>query len=461
MRRISPILLLTTATLALSPAHAQSSGAGAGQSAPPTVLVSTNAVRVVSPFRGEVHRFVTQPGTVRPLQQATLYAKVPGYLKSIGVDKGDSVKAGAPLAEIEVPELVADIAKARAEVARAEADVAKVRADAAKSVADVAKAEADVVKANAELTRIRADVPRAKAELDLTVLEHKRMTDANKKAPDLVVQQQVDTAKARHDQAAAVHAAAQASVGSAQASVSAAQALVNAAQASVKAATLAAEAQVAAVGAAKANVARYETMLAFTHITAPFDGIVTARHVDPGAFIPAAAAGSTPQTAAMLTLMDFRKVRVQVMLPEMDAPLAAPGQPVRVSVEGLPVRPFAGTVTRHSYALDEATRTMLVEAELENPRLELRPGMYAVVRVGVEKHTNVMLVASEALVMEKAGAFLFLVADGKVKKTPVKIGFNDGVVVEIVSGLAGTETVLLPGKLVLADGQAVNTGGGK
>jgi len=410
--------------------------------APSLRAADAPAVRVATPTRGDVHRFVTQPGTIRPLQQATLYAKVPGYLKSIAVDKGDSVKAGAALAEIEVPEIVADLAKARADVAKAEADVAKARADAAKAVADVGKA-------NAELARIRADIPRAKAELDLAALEQKRMTDAHKKAPDLVVQQQVDTAKARHDQAVAVHAAAQAAASAAQATVSAAQAAVNAA-------TLGAEAQVAAVGAAKANVARYEIMLGFTHITAPFEGIVTTRHVDPGAFIPAATAGSTAQTAALVTLMDFRTVRVQMMLPETEAPLASPGQPVRVSVEGLPGRVFEGVVKRHSYALDEATRTMLVEAELTNPKLELRPGMYAIVRVGVEKHTNVMLVPSEALVMEKTAAFLFLLSDGKAKKTPVKIGFNDGARVEIVSGLAETAKVILVGKLVLTDGQAVN-----
>ncbi|MBM3875628.1 MAG: efflux RND transporter periplasmic adaptor subunit [Verrucomicrobia bacterium] len=440
MRLIRPVLGLAFAAAAAASAHAQYAPAGGG-------TPSSSALRVVTPTRGDVHRFVTQPGTVRPSQQATLYAKVPGYLKSIAVDKGDSVKTGSPLAEIEMPELVADLAKARADLAKAEADAAKARADAAKTAADVGKA-------NAELTRMRADIPRAKAELDLAALDQRRTEDANKKAPDLVVPQQVDTAKARHDQAIASHAAAQAAAAAAQATVSAAQALQNAA-------VLAADAQVAAVAAAKANMARYETMLGFTRITAPFEGIVTARLVDPGAFIPAATGGSPAQTAALLVLMDFRTVRVQVMLPETEAPLASPGQPVRVSVEGLPGRTFEGTVTRHSYALDEATRTMLVEAELPNPKLELRPGMYAIVRVGVQKHANVMLVPSDALVMERATSFVFLNEGGKARKTPVKIGFNDGVNVEIVSGLAESAKVITAGKTVLVDGQPVNTGAGK
>ena len=66
--------------------------------AAPLFAADPPAVRIATPTRGDVHRFVTQPGTIRPLQQATLYAKVPGYLKSIAVDKGDAVKAGATLA---------------------------------------------------------------------------------------------------------------------------------------------------------------------------------------------------------------------------------------------------------------------------------------------------------------------------------------------------------------------------
>jgi RND family efflux transporter MFP subunit len=436
MRPIRPILLLAVpALLAALTTHAQYSPAAGGPPAAP-------ALKVATPTRGDIHRFVTQPGTIRALQQATLYAKVPGYLKAIAVDKGDTVKAGAPLAEIEVPELLADLAKARADVAKAEADAAKARAEAGKAVADMGKA-------NAELTRVRADVPRAQAELDLAALERKRAEDAHKKAPDLVVQQQVDAARARHEQAVAVHAATQAATAAAQANVSAAQAAVEAAK-------LAAEAQVAAVGAAKANADRFETLIGFTRITAPFAGIVTMRHVDAGAFIPAATAGSAAQTAALVTLMDFSRVRVQVAVPEIEAALVSPGQTVRVAVEGLPGVSFEGQVTRHTYALDEATRTMLVEAELPNPNLKLRPGMYATVRVGVDRHTNVMLVPSEALVMEKTTAFLFLADGGKAKKTPVKIGFNDGAKVEVVSGLAENAKVILVGKATLNDGQAVN-----
>ncbi len=315
-------------------------------------------MKVITPSRGEIHRFVTLPGSIRANQQATLYAKVAGYLKSLSVDKGDRVQAGQALGEIEVPELLADLAKYKAELRVAETDSQRVSA-------------------------------------------------AQKKAPDLVIPQSVDEAKGRFE-------------------------------------------------IATANLERTQTLLRYANITAPFGGIVTARFVDPGAFIPSATSGSAAQNAAILTLADFNTVRAQVALPEIEASLAQVGQPVKVTVEGLAGKTFQAKISRLSYALDDATKTMLIEADLPNPDLTLRPGMYATIKVGVEKHTDALRIPVEALVMEKVNAFAFVAESGKAKKTALKIGFNDGANVEVVSGLTGSEAVILVGKMTLADGVAVN-----
>jgi RND family efflux transporter MFP subunit len=154
--------------------------------------------------------------------------------------------------------------------------------------------------------------------------------------------------------------------------------------------------------------------------------------------------------------MDFATVRVQIAVPEIEAALVREDQPVKVSVEGLPGKLFEGKVSRQSYALDDASKTMLVESDLANPELVLRPGMYAMAKIGVEKHTDALLIPVEALVMEKVNAFTFVANDGKAKKTAIKIGFNDGVKVEVLSGLTGNEAVILAGKMALADKQPVN-----
>jgi membrane fusion protein (multidrug efflux system) len=321
------------------------------------------AVKVVLPTHGGIVRYVRLPGSLRANQQATLYAKVAGYLKSLTVDKGDRVQAGQSLGEIEVPELLADLA-------------------------------------------------RFKAELKVAAADYDRLSAAQSKAPDLVTPQAVDEARGRAE-------------------------------------------------IARANLDRTATLLGYAKVTAPFAGVVTARFVDPGAFIPSATSGSAAQTAALLTIADFDTVRAQVALPEAEAALTQVGQPVKINLEALPGKSFDARVSRISYALDESTRTMLAEADLPNPGLVLRPGMYATVRVGVEQHDNALLIPADALVMEKANAFVFVAEGGKAKRTAIAAGFNDGVNVEVLKGLAGSEQVILPGKLALADGAGISVTEGK
>jgi membrane fusion protein (multidrug efflux system) len=321
-------------------------------------------VQTILPKRGEIARSVTLP-TFRVLayQEATLYAKVAGYLKTLSVDKGDRVAAGQWLAEIEVPELLADESQFKAETA-------------------------------------------------VTRTNYQRMAEARQKAPDLVVPQTVDDLRGQWE-------------------------------------------------VAQAKLQRTQTLLQYTRITAPFAGIVTARYVDPGAFIPAATSGASPHTAALVTLMDFGRVRVQVYVPETEVPFIKVGVPVRVQVEELPQKSFPGSVTRFAYALDPATKTMLAEIELANPDGDLRPGMYASVQMELERKHDALLLPTAAVLVEKSGTSVFLVVDGKAKKTPVHTGFADGTHFEIVDGVKPDQPVILVGKQPLQDGQAVHATEGK
>ncbi len=315
------------------------------------------SVRLVQPKRGELTRSITLPAVLVANQQATLYSKVTGYLKRITVDKGDEVKAGDLLAEIEVPELLADAA-------------------------------------------------RFKAEAEIAALDYQRTAEAQKKAPDLVVRQSVDEAKAKAD-------------------------------------------------VAKANLARAETLLGFTKLAAPFAGTITRRMADPGAFVPAATSGNAAQNAALVTLADFKTVRVQVTVPEPEVPSIRNGLPVKVTLDELPGQIFEGSITRSAQALDETTRTMLTEIDLENPKNQLRPGMYAAVKIGIEKHADALLLPVDAVLFEKAGTAAFILAEGKAKKVPVKTGFNDGAFVELLDGIGPTDSVIAVGKMTLSNGQPV------
>jgi multidrug efflux pump subunit AcrA (membrane-fusion protein) len=128
---------------------------------------------------------------------------------------------------------------------------------------------------------------------------------------------------------------------------------------------------------------------------------------------------------------------------------------VKAQIDAIGAAPMEGSISRVAFALDPTTRTMLAEADLKNADLKLHPGMYAMTKIAVEKHENVMLIPLDGLVMEKTNAFVFTLVDGKAKKNAVVIGFNDGAQVEIVSGLDRNATVLLPGKITLLPEQAV------
>jgi membrane fusion protein, multidrug efflux system len=313
-------------------------------------------VKFVPAKRGAISRNISLPANVVANQQAALYAKVSGYLKTIKVDKGDAVKEGDLLAEIEAPELVADQAK-------------------------------------------------YKADLDVAELDFKRVSEAQQKAPDLVVTQAVDAAKAKY--------------------------LMS-----------------------KAGLERAETLLGFCKIVAPFSGTITARNVDPGAFIPAATSANTGQASPLLTVMDFSTVRVQVSVPEPEVPLIRKDLPVKITVDELRGQSFSGTVTRFAHALDES-KTMLVEIDLPNPKAQLLPGMYATAKLAMETKPDALLLPVEAVAIEKAGNSVFIVEQDKAKKIPVKIGFNDGTNIEITDGVKDGQPVILIGKQTLVPGQPV------
>jgi membrane fusion protein (multidrug efflux system) len=343
------LLLLATGALA---------ACGAKQTDGPPPPAAPVAVTTVVPTTGSITRTVTLPTfKLLPYQSATIYAKIAGYLKSVKVDKGDLVREGQLLAELEVPELMADETQF--------------------------KAEASVARGNYE-----------------------RMAEARRRAPDLVIPQTVDDLRGHAE-------------------------------------------------VAQAKLQRTQSLLQFSRLTAPFAGVVTARFADPGAFIPAATSGSTPQSAAVLTVMDFTRIRVQLYVPEAEVPLIRNGLPVRLTLDEIPGKTFTGSVTRFSNVLDDATKSMLTEVELPNPGAQLRPGMYATARVDVERKAQALLVPVAAVAVEKAGAFAYLLVDGKVHKVAVKTGFNDGKNVELLDGVRTGDQVIVVGKQSLSEGQAV------
>lgn len=269
-----------------------------------------------------------------------------------------------------------------------------------------AAVKAGAVLAELAVPELQAELARQGAELRLAKAELERIRTARAKAADLITPSAFDAAEAK-----------------------------------------------AAI--AQAALDRTTALVGFSRIVAPFDGVITTRFVDPGAFVPAASSVAGATSGAIVTLMDLSVIRATVPVPEVESSRVAVGQPVQVTVDAWPGRVFKGSVSRQSYALEEGNRALTVEADLPNADMALRPGMYAMIKVGVERHNGALLIPTDALVREKTAAFVFALADGKVTRLPVKVGFTDGSTVEILEGVTDTARLALPGKLTLVSGQAV------
>lgn len=341
-------------------------GCAAGN-ADSTQEVTTPTVAVVQPRRADMVSDITLPGDLVGFYQADLYGKVSGYLKSVSVDKGDAVKAGQVLAEIEVPEL-------------------------------------------------QQKLRRSRANLNVKQHTYERLQNVWNSDKRLVAREDVDIAEGQFEEA-------------------------------------------------KAEVEELEALVSYTRIVAPFDGVVTGRFVDPGALIQASgsqsgsAQGATGPSRAgvspVVSLADLSTLRVYIYVPETETSLIRVGMPATLTLAEFPGRQFTGTIARFSKALDLSTRTMLTEVDLDNPKHELYPGMYADVSLELARHPSALQVPVTAVGTDAGKSFVYLVNEGRLTRVPVTTGLSTPSDLEITSGLNGSEQVVKNFNPALSDGEKV------
>jgi RND family efflux transporter MFP subunit len=332
--------------------------------------VPTAAVMKVT--REDLFKEVTMAAEFRPFQEVTLHAKVSGYVGKINVDFGDKVKAGELLATLEVPELEAELA----------------RAQAAKQ-----KAEADYTNAH---------------------LIYSRLQSVNQEHPNLVAQQELDTAQANDLTATA------------------------------------------AIAAAQADFEKYRTMASYTQITAPFDGVVTHRYADPGTLIQAGTA-SDSQALPLVRVSDNYRLRLDFPVTVDYVKDVQVGDAVAVRVDSLNNKTFTGTISRFTREVDDNTRTMITEVEVPNQNLELMPGMYANVVLKVEKHPQALAIPVEAVSGEKSPTVLVVNRDHQIEERAVQLGLETPEKFEVLSGLQEGDLVVVGNRAQFQAGEKVET----
>jgi RND family efflux transporter MFP subunit len=222
----------------------------------------------------------------------------------------------------------------------------------------------------------------------------------------------------------------------------------------VKTADKAVDAARATVNAQEANVRRLRQLQGFQQVVAPFDGVITARSVDPGALISSGSQNGELRSLFRIARTDV--LRVLTYVPQSDAPFIKVHQDVTVTVREFPNRVFAGTVAYTAGALDPSSRTMLAEVHVPNPDRTLLVGMYVTVHFQVERADPAILIPATSLLIDSNGVRVAVVdGAGVMHYRPVEVGRDFGTRVEVLSGLAAQEMVVNGLTGTVADGTRV------
>ncbi len=217
---------------------------------------------------------------------------------------------------------------------------------------------------------------------------------------------------------------------------------------------------VAARRISQSGLGRARALLQYTVVKAPFNGVVTARYVDPGALVPAATE-STQASLPIVDVADLDTLRIFVYVGQDVAPFVQVGNAVDVWQDEIPGRHIPAKVTYTTGALDPRTRTMQVEVDLDNRGIGILPGTFVHVGLHVAEPPS-PLISSEAFVIRDGKTVAPEIRDGKVHYVPIDLGYNDGRDVRVLHGLSGGETVGLNVPVEVNDGDTVQPieGGG-
>jgi len=209
----------------------------------------------------------------------------------------------------------------------------------------------------------------------------------------------------------------------------------------------------AIVQSAQANLRRLEELQSFQRIYAPFDGILTARNTDIGQLINSGS--STGPKSELFHIAAPGKLRVYVNVPEIYSRASKPGLKADLTLAEFPGRRFEGTLVRSASAIDQSSRTLLVEIEVDNPTGELLTGAYAEVHLKLPGNVSTFTIPVNTLLFRSEGLRVAVVKDNKTDLVPVTLGRDFGSEVEVLVGLNGDENLIVNPPDSIVSGQEV------
>jgi len=404
------VALAVVAGGALSACKRSNGQTNAAASASPTqAIIEITSMTAVS---RELPQYFEATGSLAANEQTDVAPETSGKVAAVGVDIGSFVKKGQTLVRLEDADF-----KDRVQQAQAQLDQVKATLEQNRAKIGLRPGQ----KFNPENV---PEVAAARAALDLAEKNLKRSEKLVESGD--VSRATYDQQKSQRDQAAEQY-----------------KAVIH--QAEQNFATIA-NSQ-AAVDAAQVNLSLTKRNLTYTTVVAPMAGYVSDRPADVGEYI-------SPQQK-VATIVNINPLRVKIDVPEQAIPQIHQGESVSVSVAGYPERTFAGRVARISPKVTATSRTLSVEADVDNPNAELKPGQFATIRVLLPQKGTAVMVPQRALRTISGATYVFVIKNGFAQQRLIQSGQTESDMVEIKSGIAADEVVAISNVDQLSDGVAV------
>lgn len=377
-------------------------------SAQPAAVEVTTAPAIVR----ELPRFFEATGSLTGDEQTDVSPQMAGKVVFVGVDLGSYVKQGQTIVRLDDVD-----AKLRVQQAQAQVDQAKAALRQAEEKVGIRPGQ------SFDLNKV-PDVANARVALELAE-KNLRRSEKLIESGD-ISRSMYDQQKAQRDQLKEQY----------------------------EAALSLARQNYAAVMTARANVANAESQLnlarrslSYANVYSPINGYVSDRPADVGEYV------ST--TTKVATVVRINPLRVRIDIPEQAIPAVNVGQSVSVTTSAWPDRNFSGRIARISPNVTPTSRTLTVEAEVENGSGVLKPGQFATVRILESQASPATLVPARAVRTESGVSRVFVIKDGHAQERLVQLGQTEGDLVEIKNGVAANENVATSNIEQLSDGMAV------
>lgn len=413
--------------------------ANANANSAPAIVDVTTAQAVVK----EIPTYFEATGNLASDAQTDVAPTVGGKIVAVNFDIGSYVNKGDILVQLDARDAQIRLEQARAQVEQQRKSVQQAEANVEQAIAALRQTQSRLGIGDGETFNIESfsQVKSIKAQLELAEKELARTTrlletgdvsrsiyDQRKSQRDALLGQ-LD--EARSNAAVAVKA------------IDTARAQVNTAKTNVGIAR-------AAVAAAQTQVEQAQKAVTDTVVYAPISGYISERVADLGEFV-------TPNTpnSKVATIVRTSVLRLRIDVPEQSIGNVAVGQGISMQTSAYPDRNFAGTVVRMSPSVNASSRTLVVEAEVENVGGLLKPGQFATVRIAQSKPKPAVMIPASAVKTEGETNSVFVIKDGRAEQRTVKLGVLEGDLIEVQTGVQENESVATSNINVIYDGVAV------